>query len=373
MDLGTLDGESTETAEPAGAEGIDFGDEGASLELEPPPEDLDTLDIEGPGGAIPDIDSLEVEELQVDVPILGAPGDRLRVPDEDVGTFQAGAVPPFESAAPREEEGESELPDFTEAETVGELHAEDFGSGSLLADAEDSLAETSVPEDLLPDFSMDRPEPDAEEESEGEPFSVPEVEVDGGPSDFAMPIDSPPLETFEDSLKMEPYGYSGVDASGPEGEEERPPRKPRALIIAFVAMGVAICLLSAFLVHQCSAGHGLPPLPVGDAASPGSAGGAVVDVRPTAGENPASAQGGADASAVSGQKATDDGSKTPTGDAAAQTLSEVWHKVRWGDTLWDISILYYRNPWYYGKIARANGIRNPDKIIAGTLIRIPKL
>ncbi len=49
----------------------------------------------------------------------------------------------------------------------------------------------------------------------------------------------------------------------------------------------------------------------------------------------------------------------------------VVYKIRWGDTLWDISEAYYRNPWLYPRIARFNGIRNPDLIISGTTIRIP--
>lgn len=47
------------------------------------------------------------------------------------------------------------------------------------------------------------------------------------------------------------------------------------------------------------------------------------------------------------------------------------YKIRWGDTLWDISEAFYRNPWLYPRIARFNKIRNPDLIIAGTTIRVP--
>jgi LysM repeat protein len=49
----------------------------------------------------------------------------------------------------------------------------------------------------------------------------------------------------------------------------------------------------------------------------------------------------------------------------------VAYRIRWGDTLWDISEAFYRNPWLYSRIARYNGIRNPDLIISGTTIRIP--
>ncbi|MDR3343195.1 MAG: LysM peptidoglycan-binding domain-containing protein [Treponema sp.] len=51
--------------------------------------------------------------------------------------------------------------------------------------------------------------------------------------------------------------------------------------------------------------------------------------------------------------------------------SGVPYKIRWGDTLWDVSEAFYRNPWLYPRIARFNKIRNPDHIISGTTIRIP--
>jgi LysM repeat protein len=49
----------------------------------------------------------------------------------------------------------------------------------------------------------------------------------------------------------------------------------------------------------------------------------------------------------------------------------VAYRVRWGDTLWDIAEAFYRDPWLYPRIARYNGIRNPDLIVSGTTIRIP--
>ena len=50
----------------------------------------------------------------------------------------------------------------------------------------------------------------------------------------------------------------------------------------------------------------------------------------------------------------------------------VKHHIRWGDTLWDIADAYYKNPWLYKKIAKANGIKNPDLIISGNDIIIPE-
>jgi hypothetical protein len=51
----------------------------------------------------------------------------------------------------------------------------------------------------------------------------------------------------------------------------------------------------------------------------------------------------------------------------------VAYKLRWGDTLWDISQAFYRTPWRYKYLARYNGIRNPDHIISGRTIRVPPL
>ncbi len=58
--------------------------------------------------------------------------------------------------------------------------------------------------------------------------------------------------------------------------------------------------------------------------------------------------------------------------AAKKEPQSVRYRLKWGDTLWDLAETYYRNPWQYKKIARWNGIKNPDYIIAGTYIYIPE-
>ncbi|HNY16158.1 MAG TPA: LysM peptidoglycan-binding domain-containing protein [Treponemataceae bacterium] len=55
----------------------------------------------------------------------------------------------------------------------------------------------------------------------------------------------------------------------------------------------------------------------------------------------------------------------------APEAKETKLKLKWGDTLWDISEAYYKNPWLYPKIAKYNKIKNPNLIIAGTYINIP--
>lgn len=53
-----------------------------------------------------------------------------------------------------------------------------------------------------------------------------------------------------------------------------------------------------------------------------------------------------------------------------EATKNVEYKIKWGDTLWDISQSYYNNPWKYKKIAKYNKIKNPDHIISGTKIII---
>jgi hypothetical protein len=46
------------------------------------------------------------------------------------------------------------------------------------------------------------------------------------------------------------------------------------------------------------------------------------------------------------------------------------YTVRWGDTLWDISEAFYRNPRLYTVIVRSNEISNPNLIVSGTELTI---
>ena len=47
------------------------------------------------------------------------------------------------------------------------------------------------------------------------------------------------------------------------------------------------------------------------------------------------------------------------------------YKIKWGDTLWDISKTYYKTPWQYQFLADYNDIKNPDFILAGAHLAIP--
>ena len=47
------------------------------------------------------------------------------------------------------------------------------------------------------------------------------------------------------------------------------------------------------------------------------------------------------------------------------------YTIGFGDTLWDISSAFYRNPWLYRQIASFNNINNPNHIIQGQTLLIP--
>jgi len=55
----------------------------------------------------------------------------------------------------------------------------------------------------------------------------------------------------------------------------------------------------------------------------------------------------------------------------APEAKDTRYKIKWGDTLWDISESYYKNPWLYPTIAKYNKIKNPNLIISGTWLDIP--
>lgn len=57
---------------------------------------------------------------------------------------------------------------------------------------------------------------------------------------------------------------------------------------------------------------------------------------------------------------------------AQEDSSQIMHHVKWGDTLWDLAGSYYKNPWAYPRIAKENNIKNPDLIISGTTLIIPR-
>ncbi len=75
--------------------------------------------------------------------------------------------------------------------------------------------------------------------------------------------------------------------------------------------------------------------------------------------------------ASSGAGAPDVGA-ADTGDSAGAGMTAEDYHIKWGDTLWDISTVFYGTPWRFREIADENAISNPDRIFADDNIKIPR-
>ncbi len=199
-----------------------------------------------------------------------------------------------------------------------------------------------------------------------ETYEIPEFEMEGEPVK-TVALEEPPLtgETY------------------PVGEKDRRKEKLEKsgrnmlLLILFVVLGIALVAAIVYFVY----------INVRGAPVPHAAGAKTEAVQPKAVKPP---QAAAQPQTAPQPKAPD----TPAPEAkepVAQAKSQeggvsaaakpaaalepkggVNYRIKKGDTLWDISSTYYRNPWLYPKLAKANGIKNPDLIFAGTTIFIPE-
>ena len=149
--------------------------------------------------------------------------------------------------------------------------------------------------------------------------------------------------------------------------DEKPRRKRRPLLIVLViVVAILLCLGLAFLVYRLAWGS-----KVQSAAAPVK----TEQPAPPAPPPPAApAQAAvAPAAPVAAAPATPPPKPAPKAAASIPAARKpgVYYRIKWGDTLWNLSYAFYRNPWYFGKIARVNKIKNPDFIIAGRRIWIP--
>jgi hypothetical protein len=188
----------------------------------------------------------------------------------------------------------------------------------------------------------------------------------------ATPKTVPETESFEQSLLTgETYPIGAEDRRKEHLERRRV--KPLA-VLGFVLLGLAIIAGAAYLIWRLLDGRPIPRLFGGSAA-------------PTELTEPAVSEQGEGVAEVIPEEAPAAGEEAPamqpeakppetSPPAAEQTIAGsegVWYRIKWGDTLWDLAATYYRNPWLYPRLAKANKIPNPDLIIAGHRLFIPKL
>jgi len=212
-----------------------------------------------------------------------------------------------------------------------------------------------------------------EEKYEIPDFDFQDDDAGSGPGYAASnPADNDSPFDF-DIPESEDSGSGGAEPSSsiPFSFEEEPPedeagkrKKASPLLIGLLAAVAVIILFGlAYMIFQITADRApaAPTTPLTVQAPSVPAPAPVAPPAPAATAAPAPVQ----ASPAVPPPAS------PPAAASAVKAPGVWYKVRWGDTLWDLSIAYYRTPWLYGNIAKANKLANPDLIISGTWIYIP--
>ena len=272
-----------------------------------------------------------------------------------------------EFSTPNFELDESGLDDFPSIDEPEEEEAvfDDIGDIGDFGD--------DFPDDLSQDTSMDlSDEPVMEDDDFGDIESFDEESFD------EESFDEGPEEGFEDTYE-DSYGES--DSEYPDEQPRK--RSPLAIIILIVLI-IAILGLGALLVLRGMRGDTVPPLEADNTpavtepeyAEPAEPEPEIVaeaePAPPVEVEEPAAPESKAEPAPVEEPAAAPAPTVTydtvpPEGHGGG-----VWYRLKWGDTLWDLSNSFYRTPWLYGLIAVENKIKNPDIIYAGTDILIPE-
>jgi hypothetical protein len=207
--------------------------------------------------------------------------------------------------------------------------------------------------------------------SEEEKYEVPDFEFAKGSDNSRSGSFSD--EDFEDTDSLPPEADSAqlladVRSEADAAAASEKPRN-RALRVALLVIGIVVLLLVAgFLVYKfvlmpAAAARAEAAQPVAAQSAPAP--------EPAKIEPPAPEPAPAAAPEPAPIAAETPAAPEPAKKAVVFKKPGVTYKIRWGDTLWDLSYAYYRDPWVYMRIAKANKIRNPDLIISGHKIWIP--
>jgi nucleoid-associated protein YgaU len=289
---------------------------------------------------------------------------------------------------PPASQGEPEIELLIGIDEEGQLMAEAFDQSTGERQRFDTSI-TSLPEQLgeEPDFALQEPLEVEEQNLE----TTDGLEIGEGPDAFDLEAGELETESLEtEGLETEGLETEGLEAGEqeleagdlaaesqgldldeapltgedyPVGDRDRREDAVRRggpnvlLLVLFVILGIALVGAIAYFVYRAISGPAVPPLPSTAAASQvsGSAPSPQAPAQPQAAPAPAVAAAPAAAPAP-----------------VAPSAKSVSYRIKKGDTLWDISATYYRNPWLYPRIAKANSIQNPDLIFAGTRITIPE-
>ncbi len=231
----------------------------------------------------------------------------------------------------------------------------------------------------VPDFRMDT---EAETSEDAEEPAAAELGELG--EDSSVELDEATEEEPEEEPK--PFDFEEPPLTGesyPTAETAR--KKARAgrrgpgafLIVLFCILGALLLAVIGYIVYRSLTGF---PVQLFPAATTESTAAAQTGQGQPAGQEPQAGEPGAAAPVEQGQQPASGGqlaegqavAPPATGAPTAAAAKGISYRIKKGDTLWDISSTYYRNPWLFPRLAKANSIKNPDLIFAGTKIFIPE-
>ena len=193
-----------------------------------------------------------------------------------------------------------------------------------------------------------------QDDTYGLPDSVFEIE------DEEIDIEDSEEEAF---LTGETYPIGAADSRKKHLHKKK--RSPLALA-GFILLGLVVISVVAFLIFKIFRGPEVPPLLAGVLK-----GGLFFSKEQSTAPSENLINDEAAQEEVVPASETPAEIVTAAGDSGEEEVQGVWYRIKKGDTLWDISATFYRNPWLYYKIARTNEIEDPDQIFAGTKIFVP--
>lgn len=287
-----------------------------------------------------------------------------------------------------------EGPMVTEAAYVGSLVVEDIPAGKagepdvrldLELDENDMLRCTAVEAETGATQSI---RVSLESLGEENSYEIPDFDLGGEDTDAGFD------EEETDDLPSEatsPEEGASLLAVASELREEESKRSPLLIILAALAVLLILGVLVWFLFlrpgMEAKERNAAPTVTTSAPQTPAPAPAAQPAPAPAA---PAAPTPGPAAATSAAAAATPGGSPQPPAAAPAATVGSSAgaasktpaaatpkatagkrYRIKWGDTLWDLAWVYYRDPWLYTRIAKANHIRNPDYIVSGTWITIP--